>query len=195
MNRSVSSMRTSNRFKHGLTSRFVSEARASEVKALARVLLSGAPFAADVQKSAEALAESIMSLNAIRSARFDLLSRKLPTTIDEVGYWLDLVAQLSLGEPVGIAHLDAVDEWNDQSEWGGLRVVLRIMALRREELHRLEEYERKAFSRFNKCLMRFDHAVIDSRRQSRETKSPNEHSGWLPGEDRLAKRHRKDRMP
>lgn len=154
----------SNRLSHGLMSRAVAEARALEIKALGRTLTKGMKVTPDVRTAAEDVADSILSLGAIRQARLALLSQPEPSTVSDAMNLIDMIARLDKGKLSEAELLALVDE-EDSSDIRSHCQLLKLMTDRRRELHRIDEYERKAHSRYRKRITRFDYAVIEAQRK------------------------------
>jgi hypothetical protein len=163
MRRSSERIAASNRLSHGLTSAAVSQTRHTEVKELALALVPDRPLAPEVRQAAEDLADAILALHAIRRAKTDLLSQQYVAKVSDAETLLDLITHLNNGGSPESDFFQAAYEHYE--ERGGLQELLRRMARHSRALRRFDEYERKAHSRYRKCVMRLDHAVIEERRR------------------------------
>lgn len=156
----------SNRLSHGLTSRFVAEARKAEVATLAAALISDGPSTPAVLEAAEALAEAMLSLRSIRRAKHELLSRQPSRPgVQEVLNLIDHLAHLVSGGEPGPAALEAANAPDERSDYWGLRGLLNMSRKDLRRLATIEDYERKADSLYRKRVTRFDHARIDAQRR------------------------------
>lgn len=155
----------SNRLSHGLTSRAIAAARASVVRNLARALMSEAPADSRVIEAAEALAEAILQLRAVRRARFQHLSRMAvddDAPMKDVEHLLDLVDEVNRRKLSEAALVAIGFGPKEAEEHTGLMTLLNMPHRDALALRRLEDYERKAYSRYRKLVTRFDYAVIEA---------------------------------
>lgn len=153
----------SNRLSHGLTSRAMAEGREAEMKALARELIKDAPATPEVQAAAEDLAGSMLTLHAIRRARIAVFSQKAVITPSDLLSIIGMLERCNAG-PLSEDELRTSQDKGDEIETDELLRLLKIMTHNEAELRRLEDYERKAHSRYRKHLTHFDYAITEARR-------------------------------
>lgn len=166
MRRAIQSPIPSNRLSHGLTSRFVAEARKAEVATLAAALIGDGPSTPAVVEAAEALAEAMLSLRAIRRAKHELLLRQPSRPgVQEVLNLIDHLAHLASGGEPGAAAIEAVNAPDERSDYWGLRGLLNMSGKDSRRLATIEDYERKAHSLYRKRVTRLDHAMIEAQRR------------------------------
>ena len=135
--------RASNRLSHGLRSQSAREQRVGDAEALAGEILAGLPPDAEIARLAVDLAEAMLYVNAVRSAK------------------LALYAQ---GVAVGAAAAGGEGEGEDAA-----RSRLHAAALVQGEVaaaRRLANYERKATSWRNGLIRRLDHLTLEARRRA-----------------------------
>ncbi len=141
----MSKTRPSNRLAHGLCSRYAADARRGDAGALAIALRGDAPVEPPIAEASVRLAEAILQLNAVRSARLALFERSLAT-----------------------ARHDGVDHKTDSGESRRMAQADHALTLqeRAAELRRLENYERKATSRQTRLMNRLDYLMLEARRSA-----------------------------
>jgi hypothetical protein len=135
--------RASNRLSHGLRSQSAREQRLGDAEALAGEVLAGLPPDAEIARLAVNLAEAMLYLNAVRSAKLALYAP---------------------GEAVGTAATGGEGEGEDAA-----RGSLHAAALAQGEVaaaRRLANYERKATSWRNGLIRRLDHLTLEARRRA-----------------------------
>jgi hypothetical protein len=154
----------SNRMSHGLASRAVANARAHEAAKLAKFLLRDLPKAPEVEDAALALAESMLQLNAARYARRAFLSGP-PNDSGTNGSPVDncQAPPDTRADQAFEGMKMSIDE--DQPICREIATTLKILQRDPWTYGRLEDYERKAFSRRNRLLIRLDYLVIEARRR------------------------------
>lgn len=151
---------------HGLSSRAVVEQRVKEVQALAKLLTAGVPYTADVQKAAEAMADALFACHAIRRTRIDLLTPVM--TGPSIGYVEDLLMKLDQLERYTESGLVVFGEMLSEDVGSRERnssLLFETLSSNRSDLRAVDEYERKAHSRYLKLVTRLDYLMIEARRK------------------------------
>ena len=172
----------SNRLTHGLTSRARAEDMYDDARKMADELVGEGPRTPEILEAAIALARQIMLLQAIRSERKRLLTtpppprnyKKFHDDPDFEDLKSDILNGGSLQEMpkthwarwlIACAQYEDVVSAYVPSAEGAARLI----AQRRLEFRRLDEYERKAMSRRRKLLRKMDHLTVDTLRGKVET--------------------------
>lgn len=165
MPRQTTRTHPSNRLRHGLTSRAAAEARRPEADVIARQLMAGAPHTPEVQETAEALAEAMLALRAARRVRFELLSRQLDVTLDDLEETMDQLSDIVFRNRPLVAARKAALKLDEDRDIAGAKRILSMPFRDAMELARIEDYERKIHSRYRKLVTRLDHVIIEARRR------------------------------
>lgn len=172
--KNIPSSRTvpSNRLSHGLSSRAISEARTQQVRALADVLLRDAPKTFEVLEAAFSLAGAMLHVAAVRRAKNALLTTG-DVTLRGANHGSNNVASPDLATKTLTPEGRAADPGQKMAEEFVASVVEGVLRDpdNVKTFVRLYEYERKAISRRNKLMLRFDCAVFEAHRKQREAEA------------------------
>lgn len=169
--------------KHGLTSHYARGDWSAEVNALAEAILGAAPREPNVVEAARAEAEAILYLRRVRQCRLQVLEggtlqratptereRALALKLSEAVKCADVADCNPLREKLRAAH-DA--EWIVGLEIGASYMLIDEIGKSTKALRRLNDYERRAQSRWRKSRRQFDYERIEAqRRQSSRAASP-----------------------
>lgn len=157
----------SNSMSHGLSARSLVEQREEEVKSLAVLFATGVPYTDEVQKAAQAVADALFARHAIQRARLDLLTPGAtgPTvhTVELLLTHLDRFDSYTKGELLVLGEELFEDfEGPERSGW----LLFDTFQAKRFKLRSMDEYERKAHSRYLKLVSRLDYVIIEALRKT-----------------------------
>ena len=178
MDASSSTRRPPPALKHGLTSRLALEDASEEVRALADALLASSPREPRLLEASREAAEAMHRLRRVRGCRRSLLeghARHVIFRAPEGGLLIpqlpperfddqSAAANLYLAWRISVALHPLWDGAADEVRDGDVAMGGAI-ANRERELHRLAEYERRAFSSWKKALRRLDYERVEAERR------------------------------
>lgn len=171
--------KTSNRLKHGLSSRIRQQALRDDAVDLAKELIWHESTTDEILDTATDLAQTILLLQAIKAERRKVLSTPAPPT-----HYEEFLADENFEDfrqevlHSGFCEDPPPEEWARNlmlvvrysdlvaQHEPSLDDIPRLLRSRKSELRRLDDYERRARSRRMKLSNRLDYLIIEAARQS-----------------------------
>jgi hypothetical protein len=173
-----SASKTSNRLSHGLSSKVKRESWFDDVKRLADELMGDTPTTGYVIQAAMEVAHTVILLRSIRIERNRTLSTPQPPRSyhqfladdDFEAFRLDVIESGFCREPPTekwAQSLKDVVEYPDRlaAYKPCAEDLLHLIYKRKDELTRIDEYERKALSRLKKQITRLDYVSLEAKRR------------------------------